>query len=263
VYDSYRGIPVKKIVVVVIMIVQGISVFAESRYTYDLKKDLVIGSVSLGVFAAPFFIDSPAGNNPYDIDAIDRLDRRLMFPYDKTIDTGSSIGAYGLLVLPAISLVGNIKDMNAVATYGIMYAEAFLLTWGTKDLLKKAINRNRPYLYFDSAPQDRKDDYKDSFPSGHTALAFMSAAFLTNTFWTEYPGNGWRFPVAGISYALAAGVAVSRVLSGSHFLTDVIVGAAIGSLYGSLVPALHERKKTRGNVTFTPAANGFFVSLKI
>jgi hypothetical protein len=37
--------------------------FAESQYTYDLQKDLMPGSLSIGVFAAPFFLD---GHPTYD-----------------------------------------------------------------------------------------------------------------------------------------------------------------------------------------------------
>jgi undecaprenyl-diphosphatase len=173
------------------------------------------------------------------------------------------MSAYGLLVLPALSLIGNRTDRNVIATYGIMYVEAFLLTYGTKEFLKNAINRYRPYCYFDGAPGDQSSEYADSFPSGHTSLAFMAAGFLSATFLTEYPDSKWRVPVVGISYSLAAGIAAGRILSGSHFLTDVIAGAAIGSLYGYLIPALHVKKGDTERITFTPLVNGFMLSVKL
>lgn len=63
---------------------------------------------------------------------------------------------------------------------------------------------------------------RNSFPSGHTATAFMTAAMLHK----EY---GWRSPWFSIGgYAAAAFTGVSRVLNDRHYLTDVMAGAAIG-----------------------------------
>ena len=63
---------------------------------------------------------------------------------------------------------------------------------------------------------------RNSFPSGHTATAFMTAAMLHK----EY---GWRSPWFSIGgYAVAAFTGVSRVLNDRHYLTDVMAGATIG-----------------------------------
>ncbi|GHT57522.1 hypothetical protein FACS1894109_09890 [Spirochaetia bacterium] len=253
----------KKFLIALFIIIQATAVFGESRYTFDLKKDLILGSASIGIFAAPFFIDNPAAAGDLRKSDVNGFDRPFMLPYNKPLDIASDIGQYTLLALPVLSLIGNVKDGNAWATYGIMYAEAFLLTYGTKDIFKSAINRYRPYCYFDGIPGDQSSEYANSFPSGHTALAFMSAGFLSSTFLTEYPDSKWRIPVVSISYTLAAGVAVGRIASGSHFLTDVLAGAAIGSLYGYLIPALHLRKKADELVTITPIVNGVMVSLLI
>jgi membrane-associated phospholipid phosphatase len=86
------------------------------------------------------------------------------------------------------------------------------------------------------------NDYYNSFPSGSTALAFLSAGFLSAAFSAEYPDSKWRIPVTAGVYALAAAVAACRIVTGSHFLTDVFAGAAIGSLYGLVIPMLHKRQ---------------------
>jgi hypothetical protein len=75
-----------------------------------------------------------------------------MVSYNKPLDIVSDVDIYGLLILPAISLAGNIKDKNTWLAYGIMYAEAFCLTYGTKDLLKNTIIRYCPYVYSDGVP---------------------------------------------------------------------------------------------------------------
>jgi undecaprenyl-diphosphatase len=67
----------------------------------------------------------------------------------------------------------------------------------------------------------------DSFPSGHAAASFAVATVLTK-----------RFPAFGpIFIGVAAFVAFSRVLRGSHFPTDVVGGAVLGVLSGSIASA--------------------------
>jgi undecaprenyl-diphosphatase len=249
--------------IALLIILQTSAVFAESRYTLDGIQDMIIAPAAVGVFAAPFFIDNPAASYDLNKGDVNGFDRPFMLPYNKPVDIVSDVGQYTLLVLPVLSLIGNIKDGKAWLTYGIMYAEAFFLTYGTKDIFKSAINRYRPYCYFDGSPGDKSSEYADSFPSGHTSLAFMSAGFLSSTFLTEYPDSKWRIPVVSISYTLAAGVAAGRILSGSHFLTDVIAGAAIGSLYGYLIPYLHLKKRGGERISLTPMPSGFIISMKV
>ena len=62
----------------------------------------------------------------------------------------------------------------------------------------------------------------NSFPSGHTAIAFMTATMLHK----EY---GWRSPWFSIGgYTAAAVTGVSRLLNNKHWMTDIAAGAAIG-----------------------------------
>ena len=238
--------------------------YSESVFTYDLKKDIILGTVSVGMFVSPFFVHNAPQNIPANLlkDDVNAFDRGLMFSYNKPLDITSDYGVYALLTLPVISLVGQIKDTDAWLTYGIMYAEAFLLTFGTKDLLKNAIIRYRPYMYNGGIPDGKDDDYYNSFPSGSTALAFLSAGFLSATFSAEYPDSPWKIPVIAGVYTLATGIATCRIVSGSHFLTDVLTGAAIGSLYGWIIPLLHKRQN-RNNIAMNFTGNGFIVALKL
>lgn len=89
------------------------------------------------------------------------------------------------------------------------------------DLLKVAVGRTRPKLLFAGGSYDfgwfglHADDW--SFPSGHAATA---AAVMT-ALWCLWPR-----PL--LLYIFAAGlVAISRVVTGAHYLSDVIAGAAI------------------------------------
>lgn len=62
----------------------------------------------------------------------------------------------------------------------------------------------------------------NSFPSGHTATAFMTATMLHK----EYE---WRSPWISIAgYTAAAVTGVSRIFNNRHWISDVMAGAAIG-----------------------------------
>lgn len=66
------------------------------------------------------------------------------------------------------------------------------------------------------------DSDMHSFPSGHVTTSFALAAWLA----TRWPHYGVVF------YALAVFIAVGRVISGSHYLSDVLGGMALGLLVG-------------------------------
>lgn len=82
--------------------------------------------------------------------------------------------------------------------------------------LKYSINRTRP------------NGDNASFPSGHTATAFTGATLLAH----EYANRSIWIPIAG--YTVATTTGVMRVLNNRHYVSDVIVGAAIGILSAEL-----------------------------
>ena len=63
---------------------------------------------------------------------------------------------------------------------------------------------------------------KFSFPSGHTITAFS----IITPLMVLYPEHSAEFTFIGLS------IAASRIILGMHFLSDVLVGAAAGSLLG-------------------------------
>ncbi len=73
-----------------------------------------------------------------------------------------------------------------------------------------------------SVDRTRPDGEGGGFPSGHTATAFMGATLLAH----EYGHKSVWIPIAGYSVAMATGVL--RVLNNRHYVSDVLVGAAIG-----------------------------------
>ena len=65
---------------------------------------------------------------------------------------------------------------------------------------------------------------RNSFPSGHTATAFMTATMLHK----EYGHRSPWYSIGG--YAVATATGVTRQLNNRHWMSDVMVGAGIGIL---------------------------------
>lgn len=66
-----------------------------------------------------------------------------------------------------------------------------------------------------------------SFPSGHTATAFMTATMLTKEY--GYKEYGYKSKWVGFgAYTVASGVGAMRMFNNRHWLSDVMIGAGIG-----------------------------------
>lgn len=201
---------------------------------------LTFGLVMENRVQFPKFEDRSTNKNDVNV-----FDRWAMRKYSKTLDTFGSVTnvlaiASPLSVLVPMALTAS--GRNEIFTVGVMYAEAVILEEGIKELIKNLVLRARPYSYFDSVP--KKDiesrDWTRSFPSGHTSASFLGAAFTSLVFSSYYPDSPWKIPVIAGSFTLAVTTAVLRIASGNHFITDVLVGAAIGSVIGVGVPLLHK-----------------------
>ncbi|MFD1293190.1 phosphatase PAP2 family protein [Lutibacter holmesii] len=92
-----------------------------------------------------------------------------------------------------------------------------VISTSISELLKRTITKTRP------------DGISQSFPSGHTTIAFTNAAVLQNEFQETAP----VFAYSG--YAFAATTGVFRMLNNKHYLSDVLVGAGIGVFVTQLV----------------------------
>jgi undecaprenyl-diphosphatase len=88
--------------------------------------------------------------------------------------------------------------------------------------LKKASHRKRPcqiqpHCWSMILPPDQF-----SFPSGHSITAFAVAVTV-----------GLFYPqLMGVLLLIAASIALSRIILGMHFLSDVLVGSLMGSILG-------------------------------
>ena len=98
---------------------------------------------------------------------------------------------------------------------------------------------------------------RNSFPSGHTTVAFMGTELL----WQEYKNTSPWIGIGG--YVLAASTGALRVYNNKHWVGDVAFGAGLGILCTKLAYKLYKpisrkmhNKQLRQTTTVYPYYNG-------
>ena len=136
---------------------------------------------------------------------------------------GAAVDGRGSWVAAGLALawLGGTKGRRA----GLAVSVASLgTTYVVQRMIKPVFRRQRPWVGKDVLVVGiRTTDA--SFPSGHSASSFAAATTLA----AFYP------KVSPLVFALAAGVAASRVHLGHHFPSDTAVGGLIGVASGTLV----------------------------
>ena len=133
-------------------------------------------------------------------------DNEKTFPLDEGTQSLAFLSVYGL------NLFG-VKGKNNFKDRSIVLATAYLIMGSSVTVLKRTTHRQRP-----------NQTGFTSFPSGHTATAFMGAEFL----YQEYKDVSPWYGVSG--YFIAAGTGYLRMYNNKHWFSDVVAAAGIGIL---------------------------------
>jgi len=174
---------------------------------YSIKKESVLKSL---VFSAPFIVTGAAlyGEQGRKFQSI-RTGINPVFSTsaDEYIRFAPMAMLYGLKV---VGVEGRSSWGKTIVTNAISAAAMAAIVNGMK------------YTIAEPRPDGSSDN---GYPSGHTALAFMSANMVHHEYGlTRSP---W-YSVA--AYGLATTTAVLRVMNNAHYAQDVIMGAGIGIL---------------------------------
>lgn len=216
-------------------------------FSLDLNTDLVIGVSSIGSFGLGLVLDPEI---PNECNAFCWFDEGLNIPYSSSID---KLGDIGMLVnVLALPLLLDSFDFENSSKIGVMYAEAALLTYGFKDILKALVSRPRPYVFLSDTPSDllTDSDAYASFPSGHAAMSFMTASFCTYIFSQGNTSIESKWLMGITTFGIASATAILRVYAGVHNPFDVLAGAILGSCIGIGVPMVHQKKQDAYSINF-------------
>jgi hypothetical protein len=230
---------------------------------------IATGAVSYGVLA----LLVPPAEDPRWASSIlfdSRGRRSLVGPTPSarhTADWASHITVFSSLALLASDgLVAGLAhdDFELGKQVFLMDAEVLVVTGTLLHSLQLSTARQRPDIApcrEDRAHSDHCDESANtSFPSGHSAMTFASAAtFCAHRLRLELYGHPAADAVGcGVHTGAAFATAVLRVVADRHHLSDVAAGALLGTAVGLSVPlVLRSRATAFGDampsVTLIPA----------
>jgi membrane-associated phospholipid phosphatase len=142
------------------------------------------------------------------------------------------------------------------------YANALLITEATSlallldQAVKYAVGRSRPYVWLGPPGPDSRDGNL-SFFSGHTTFAFAVAASSSTLLLSQHAPGAVALTVVAFSAAGLTGYL--RMAAEQHYLTDVLAGAAVGTLVGWAVPHFFHAPR-EGGLALHPVAGGISIA---
>ena len=183
----------------------------------DAKWLAPLGLSTVALIATDRRTAGGLGNNP------NRL--RISKDFSWFGSTYATVGTAGILYL-----AGRATHNNHLRETGLLGAEALLDSGIVVTALKTASQRQRPTVDHSSG---EFFDGGAAFPSGHAISAWSVATVIAK----EY---GHRRPLVQVgAYGLATAVSLSRYTGRNHFLSDVLVGSALGYGIGRYVYHKH------------------------
>jgi undecaprenyl-diphosphatase len=121
---------------------------------------------------------------------------------------------------PAVPALLLLVDSQKAWTFFLAGLFAFAIELPLYKLLKNGIKRNRPCEVLSGVQGRISPSDRFSFPSGHTAAAFVMATLLS-----------YFLPILSMPlFSWALLVRFSRIYLGVHYPTDILAGLVIGLL---------------------------------
>lgn len=185
---------------------------------------------------------------------IARINRHGVKYYSETALNHSNLFFYGSMPLPIILLLDKDIRHDAVKTT-FLYLEAMSVTGLLYTGSVYFHDKYRPYAYNPNVPLERRrrGGAKNSFFAGHVALVGTATFFTAQVFSDYHPDSKVRWLMYTIAGGATAATGYLRYRAGEHFLTDILIGSAVGPLSGMLVPHLHKVLQEKApNLSITP-----------
>ncbi len=164
-----------------------------------------------------------------------------------------------LLAATAIGLFTDTRVSKNTFRNIFLFKKAIVYTYTLTEYTKTIVNRERP---------DQSDSR--SFFSGHTSTTFATSTYLflelNDLFnrWNVTKSNStlksaFKISSFGILYGWAGYVGYTRMRDNKHYITDVLVGATVGTLMSIIVYNIYDDKEKEetvlDNFSLVPGSN--------
>lgn len=193
----------------------------------------------------------PAGPADLRRGDLSPLDRWNAGSWNPTADVASDVLSYAIgpaMVYADLWHLGlGRRNGHGDASWGPVLEDFLILAQAAS--WNAAVNLNvralrvhpRPFVYGTAAPESERKEAQAAggFYSGHASGAFLGAVYLASVYPLRHPEFEHKGLLWAGSLTTATGVAALRVAAGKHFPSDVIAGAAMGSLIGFGFIQLH------------------------
>jgi membrane-associated phospholipid phosphatase len=150
-------------------------------------------------------------------------ERNEYYPYFRT-HADDYLQYVPIVAVYGLNAVG-VKGKNDFANRTALLIKSEIIMTVITFSLKKIVAEPRP----DTGEQN-------SFPSGHTAQAFVAATFMAK----EYGQKSVWYSIG--AYSVATSIGVLRVMNNRHWASDVLAGAGIGILSTNIAYLTHQYK---------------------
>lgn len=236
--------------------------FAAPISVYDVRPitDGAVIAAGLLAVAVPYALSAQliTPRCPCSPGEVNSFDRHVIGNHNAVADVASDVTAGAALVLPAVFDFLDVGASRVWLEDAAVFSEVMAVNGAFVTLSKYTVQRPLPRVYAGQDPAlARSPGGYRSFYSGHTSLTFAALDAAAYTLDLRHHLGAWPWIAAQL---VGASVAAERVAAGRHFYTDVIVAAAAGSLFGTLIPWLHEQHP-QAQVSVAPQADGARLSL--
>ena len=233
----------------------------ESPYKTSLKADGIaigagIGLSYLGLtliknkkgLSAEAALDLAGNKN-----RVNGFDRFSAGYYSKRADRDSYYPFYASFAMPVVVTLFNKTERKKAGQVLSLFVETMAVTGTLYTLTAGNVNRTRPYVYGNNISMDEKtkNGARRSFFAGHTAATAAATFFAAKVYQDFNPSSALKPYIWTAAAAIPATVGYLRLKAGMHFLSDNIIGYAIGAASGIMVPQFHKINKNN-NFSLNP-----------
>lgn len=229
--------------------------------TSDYVIALSAGAITLGTaIASPFPRHSLSGGILFDDSVRNSLrarDTGLRYTTRDASDVGLSLLATWPFFIDSLLTAWWYRgSRDAAQEMALIDLETLAISGAVQGTTNVLVSRERPYgqtcgtadLPTQSSDCQSSNHYR-SFFSGHVTFGFTSAALMClNHEKNELLGEPWDKITCAGGYAVASATSFFRITSDFHYATDVLTGAAVGTLIGYGVPYFHYKRPNWGVV---------------